>query len=626
MAGHDNDSPSSSSDTAHKYTVVARRYRPQFFSELVGQDQVAQGLANAIRQNRVGHAYLFTGARGIGKTSTARIFAKALNCVEGPAEEPCNTCDICLGITDGSDIDVLEMDAASNRGIDDIRDLRNNVNIRPSRARYKIYIIDEVHMLTPEAFNALLKTLEEPPGHVIFLFCTTEPDKLPITIRSRCQRYDFPPLDNSTIIERLLAIAKSEGLDADEDALRLIARRANGSMRDAESLLEQLLTFSDSTISHDDVHRSLGTLGSDRLRELAQQIIDNASDHALASLDAAFDAGLDARPLLEQLLGYFRDVMAAGVGCPVAMMRHTEPEQFELVSEHGQSLGLETTMALLEVLTESLQRMKDNPHARTIAEMTIVRICALDKLDSLQDWLTGEAPAAAVPAAPPAAPAAAPPAAPAAAPPAASAAAPPAASAPAPPAASAPAPPAAAPPVHKTEPPVAAPVVQDSTADDVPPADPAAQKTTEEPPTGDHVAEESVAILNESSLPDIWQQVLSELGDMTADYLRAAESVAISAPNQLVVRFPAGYTHPKESCERPERREKIEKLLANITGTRVKIHCELMLASQDDAAPRAPRTAREKMREAEHVPLVREAMEVFDADIVRVESEPDVDE
>ena len=603
MAGHDNNSPSSSSDTAHKYTVVARRYRPQFFSELVGQDQVAQGLANAIRQNRVGHAYLFTGARGIGKTSTARIFAKALNCVEGPAEEPCNTCDICLGITDGSDIDVLEMDAASNRGIDDIRDLRNNVNIRPSRARYKIYIVDEVHMLTPEAFNALLKTLEEPPGHVIFLFCTTEPDKLPITIRSRCQRYDFPPLDNSTIIERLLAIAKSEGLDADEDALRLIARRANGSMRDAESLLEQLLTFSDSTISHDDVHRSLGTLGSDRLRELAQQIIDNASDDALASLDTAFDAGLDARPLLEQLLGYFRDVMAAGVGCPAAMMRHTEPEQFELVSEHGQSLGLETTMALLEVLTESLQRMKDNPHARTIAEMTIVRICALDKLDSLQDWLTGEAPAAAVPAAPAAAPPAAPPAA-----------------APA----AAPAPPA--PPVHKTEPPVAAPEVQDSTADDVPPSDPAPQKKTEEPPTGDHVAEESVAILNESSLPDIWQQVLSELGDMTADYLRAAESVAISAPNQLVVRFPAGYTHPKESCERPERREKIEKLLANITGTRVKIQCELMLASQDDAAPRAPRTAREKMREAEHVPLVREAMDVFDADIVRVESERGVDE
>ena len=152
------------------------------------------------------------------------------------------------------------------------------------------------------------------------------------------------------------------------------------------------------------------------------------------------------------------------------------------------------------------------------------------------------------------------------------------------------------------------------------------KKKTEEPPTGDHVAEESVAILNESSLPDIWQQVLSELGDMTADYLRAAESVAISAPNQLVVRFPAGYTHPKESCERPERREKIEKLLANITGTRVKIQCELMLASQDDAAPRAPRTAREKMREAEHVPLVREAMDVFDADIVRVESEPGVDE
>ncbi len=181
--------PGSPSD--HEYVVVARRYRPQNFEELVGQDQVSQALHNAIATNRVGHAYLFTGARGVGKTSTARILAKALNCADGPSSTPCNVCDICQGVTSGDDIDVIEIDGASNRGIDEIRQLRSNVNVRPSRARFKIYIIDEVHMLTVPAFNALLKTLEEPPEHVKFFFCTTDPEKIPITVLSRCQRFDF---------------------------------------------------------------------------------------------------------------------------------------------------------------------------------------------------------------------------------------------------------------------------------------------------------------------------------------------------------------------------------------------------------------------------------------------------
>ena len=178
----------------HEYVVVARRYRPQSFADLVGQGQVSQALSNAINTHRVGHAYLFTGARGVGKTSTARIFAKALNCVEGPTPTPCNVCDICLGVAQGGDVDVLEIDGASNRGIEEIRQLRANINVRPSRARFKIYIIDEVHMLTTAAFNALLKTLEEPPEHVKFIFCTTDPEKIPITVLSRCQRFDFPPV------------------------------------------------------------------------------------------------------------------------------------------------------------------------------------------------------------------------------------------------------------------------------------------------------------------------------------------------------------------------------------------------------------------------------------------------
>src|SRR6187549_411216 len=241
MAGHDDSTAGDSSNS--QYVVVARRYRPQDFSQLIGQGQVSQALANAISTNRVGHAYLFTGARGVGKTSTARIFAKALNCVTGPTTAPCGQCDICQGIASGGDVDVIEIDGASNRGIDEIRQLRSNVNVRPSRARFKIYIIDEVHMLTTPAFNALLKTLEEPPEHVKFIFCTTEADKIPITVLSRCQRFDFAPIETKSILARLEEIAKSEGVEADPDALQILARRAAGSMRDSQSLLEQLLSF-----------------------------------------------------------------------------------------------------------------------------------------------------------------------------------------------------------------------------------------------------------------------------------------------------------------------------------------------------------------------------------------------
>src|SRR6188472_914819 len=209
----EHESPATTaSGRQHEYVVVARRYRPQSFDELIGQKTVSQGLANAINTNRVGHAYLFTGARGVGKTSTARIFAKALNCVQGPTTAPCGECDMCEGIASGSDVDCLEIDGASNRGIDEIRQLRSNVNVRPSRARFKIYIIDEVHMLTTQAFNALLKTLEEPPEHVKFIFCTTEADKIPITVLSRCQRFDFAPVETGSIIGRLELIVRKEGL------------------------------------------------------------------------------------------------------------------------------------------------------------------------------------------------------------------------------------------------------------------------------------------------------------------------------------------------------------------------------------------------------------------------------
>ncbi len=261
----------------------------------------------------------------MGKTSAARILAKALNCEKGPSPVPCNQCDICQSISAGEDVDVLEIDGASNRGIDEIRQLRQNAGVRPSRSRFKIYIIDEVHMLTREAFNALLKTLEEPPEHVKFIFCTTEPTKIPITILSRCQRFDFAGILTRSIRQRLEQIVAAEGVEADPEALEILARRAAGSMRDSQSLLEQLLAFSSGRITVAEVHGMLGTAGEERLAALVGHLIERNAAAALADLDAALGAGVDAGGLIEQLFGCLRDCMVAAVGCPGEAFLYTSP-------------------------------------------------------------------------------------------------------------------------------------------------------------------------------------------------------------------------------------------------------------------------------------------------------------
>src|SRR6059058_4791779 len=278
-----------------EYTVVARRYRPQQFAELIGQEHVAQALVNALQTGRVAHAYLFTGARGVGKTSAARILAKALNCEKGPTPTPCDACESCKAIAEGQDVDVVEIDGASNNRIDEARDLRQNIGFRPTRSRYKVYIIDEVHMLTTQAFNALLKTLEEPPPHVKFIFATTEVQKIPLTILSRCQRFDFAGISTDRIVERLRQVVAAEGVQADDEALELIARRAAGSMRDAQSLLDQLLAFGGEQgagrLSAEHVHRLLGTAHDDRVLTLAAAVLGRDPKRALGLLGQAADEG-----------------------------------------------------------------------------------------------------------------------------------------------------------------------------------------------------------------------------------------------------------------------------------------------------------------------------------------------
>jgi DNA polymerase-3 subunit gamma/tau len=373
------------------YQVVARRYRPQRFADLIGQEHVARGLAGAIDSGRIGHAYLFTGARGVGKTSAARIYAKALECTNRESGEPCNLCERCQAIAAGHDVDVIEIDAASNRGIDEIRQLRQNVAVRPANGNYKTYIIDEVHMLTREAFNALLKTLEEPPPHVKFVLCTTEPEKLPITILSRCQRFDFQSVNTPAIAQRLGQIVESEGLTVAPAALELIARRAAGSMRDSQSLLEQLFGIAagdKKNIEIEDVHAVIGTGKDEKVGELAQALINRDSPLALSALHDCLTQGADAGGVLEQLLIALRNCLVASVGCGPETFIGSNSFGINF-AELGQQAGTETMLAMLQIIDHSLARMRLSSHTTVLAEMAIIRLAALEDLDNLSEIISG---------------------------------------------------------------------------------------------------------------------------------------------------------------------------------------------------------------------------------------------
>lgn len=323
------------------YLVLARKYRPQSFDELTGQEHISDLIKNAIESERIAHAYLFCGPRGIGKTSCARILSKALNCEKGPTVKPCGECSACREITQGNSFDVLEIDGASNRGIDEIRALRENVKFAPSYGRYKIYIVDEVHMLTTEAFNALLKTLEEPPEHVKFIFATTAPSKLPSTIVSRCQRFDFKRISVKVIGQTLEAISQKEKFQIDQDALFAISKAAKGSLRDALSILDQISAFSRQGIKAEDVYSMLGLVETELLFELTDAVAQKNCTAALKILDRIIDKGKDIKQLVKDVTEHFRNLMIIKVGgrslgklvdYPVAVkeMILTQCEQFKL--------------------------------------------------------------------------------------------------------------------------------------------------------------------------------------------------------------------------------------------------------------------------------------------------------
>ena len=385
------------------YLVLARKWRPQTFDDIVGQEHVSRTLMNAIRSNRVAHAFLFTGVRGVGKTTAARILAKALNCVQGPTPTPCNACVNCQEITAGNAVDVLEIDGASNTGVDDVREIIENVRYQPAKSRFKIYIIDEVHMLSTSAFNALLKTLEEPPAHVKFIFATTDPHKVPHTIHSRCQRYDFKRIPLRAVVERLAHITATEGIAISERTLFLLAREGEGSMRDAQSLLDQVIAFAGNTVRDEDVTTAVGLADRKALYAIAEAVVARDPARALERLNELHLYGYDMRRCARELVEHFRNLAVARLLPGEELLPDLADEERAEVHRQAQQMNPEDLDRAFRLLLATESEIGHVPYPKLVLEMALIKLATLapvvpveellDRLDDLERRLvTGSGP------------------------------------------------------------------------------------------------------------------------------------------------------------------------------------------------------------------------------------------
>ena len=354
--------------------ALYRAWRPQTFQDVVGQQHITQTLHNSLKENKVSHAYLFSGPRGTGKTSTAKILAKAVNCERGLEHAPCNECSACQRIQSGAVMDVVEIDAASNRGVEEIREIRDKVKYAPAEVRRKVYIIDEVHMLTPEAFNALLKTLEEPPEHAMFILATTEPHKLPATIISRCQRFDFRRVPLTEQIERMRMICAEEGIDAEERALHYLARLSDGGMRDALSLLDQVSAFSGSQVTYETAVAITGGIPQEQFQELAEAVLEQSIGRALEIVDQFIQDGKSADKCLENMLLYFRDLLMA-LMAPDTVALQERLHDLEAHRQLAERFGRERLFAIIETINRYQVELKYAVQPRTILEVAVLKLC-----------------------------------------------------------------------------------------------------------------------------------------------------------------------------------------------------------------------------------------------------------
>ena len=555
------------------YIVLSRRYRPKSFNEIVGQKHVVTTLVNALQTNRVAHAYLFAGPRGVGKTSVARILSKALNCKKGTTDTPCNKCSTCNSITSGNDIDVLEIDGASNRGIDEIRNIRQNVGYAPAVSRHKIYIIDEVHMLTKEAFNAILKTLEEPPEHVKFIFATTSPSRVPDTVQSRCQRFDFKNISIPDISDRLAQICKTEKIAAEEEVLQSIAKYARGGLRDSESILDQLASFCHEKITLKDVYDIFGVVSEDKLSSLINSFIEKTPELSIEIFHSVIESGKDIEGFIDQLLLYIRDLLLVSVCKKESDTIETVSGDLNLLRMQSSSFSPETLMYMFQVISESKTKTRDLLQQKIYLEVLFVKLATmeelrplssvLDKIEGMKKMFEGN--------------------------------------------------------VEDTD------KAMSISKADVPAL---AKPEMQAKPSHDS------AVLDKKASPDIgladtWNKVMIELQTKkktTWALLKNARVLSID-DNEAIVEVPKNYLFHKERLEKPEEKRIIDGCLEEVTGK--KIHLKIIVSKNDfqvvDNKSSGHGVVQEgkskKSDDIKNEPMVKKAIEFFDGSIVNIREE-----
>lgn len=561
-----------------RYLVLARKWRPQRFEDVVGQEHITRTLKNAITSGRIHHAFLFIGSRGIGKTTSARILAKALNCLktEGPTPEPCGECANCTSISSGTNIDVIEIDAASNNGVDNIRDLRENVRMVPTSGRYKVYIIDEVHMLSTSAFNALLKTLEEPPPHAVFILATTEAHKIPATIISRCQRHDFRRVPIAEIVRLLSSILEAEGVRATPEALHAIARAAEGGIRDAESILDELITYCTGEITFQDVNDVLGLVNWDVLHELCQAIIERDVARQLRIVEDVVAGGKDLSQFVQEILRYYRNLLVCKSSGALDLL-HLPEDEIAHLQERAGHYSLTPLIRLVEQFAE-LNKDFDSQLAQRIAlEALLIRLSKVAvevSVDSVLEKILQLAEGG-LPAAPGTAPASRP-----------------------------------APPPRPTE---AGPAPA--------PAAPAIARRTEPPRRPEATPED---------LTRHWLRIQGEAQKLSltaAVWLGAARPAGIEGTT-LLLEFPESAQKQREIVERPENRQILERALAAATANLSTFRTALTSAPSAVGGPDAPAQANlpyyvsvnaEAARAALDDPQVARILDVFKGKIADIQ-------